>query len=71
MLHTIERAVQFYQYQPEIWKKLQYRGMNGDYSWTHSAGEYLKLYNRLFEKKEKKEDKPVETNPVIVEIKAD
>ena len=71
MLHTIERAIKFYQNQPEIWHELQYRGMSGDYSWTHSAGEYLKLYYRLFEKKEKKAEKKNESNPVIVEINVD
>ena len=74
MLHTIERAVDYYRNKPEIWRMLQERGMNGDYSWTHSAGEYLKLYERLFVEKDPKTDKQAEQeepNPVVVEIKAE
>jgi len=29
-----------------LWKKLQINGMNSDYSWEHSASEYVKLYDR-------------------------
>ena len=71
MLHTIERAIRYYKEEPETWHKLQKRGMEGDYSWTHSAGEYLKLYRRLFEeKKPEKEKEDEEPNPVVVEIEA-
>ena len=68
MLHTIERASDYFRNQPEIWKKLQERGMKGDYSWTHSAREYVKLYESLFEEKKQEmipEEKP---NPVVVDI---
>ncbi len=69
MLHTVERAVRYYHQEPEIWKKLQVRGMTGDYSWTHSAGEYLRLYEKLFEEKPPKETPPPEgPNPVVVDI---
>ncbi len=68
MLHTIERAVKYYTDHPEIWKKLQNRGMTGDYSWTHSAGEYVKLYYSLFEEKPQKEIQTEEKNPVVVDI---
>ena len=69
MLHTIERAVGYYQNHQDVWKKLQYRGMTGDYSWDHSAGEYLNLYRRLFEPAEEiPEDETEEPNPVVVEI---
>ncbi len=72
MLHTIERAIRFYKEKPEIWRTLQTRGMNGDYSWTHSAGEYLKLYQKLFEEKEPETAPETETpNPVVVEIQAE
>ena len=71
MLHTIERAVRYYTEEPAVWHKLQHRGMTGDYSWTHSAGEYLKLYRSLFEEKKPKEAKPEEPNPVVVEISPD
>ena len=70
MLHTIERAVEFYRNQPDIWQKLQNRGMNGDYSWTHSAGEYMKLYRALMEgkKSEPVPETSEEDNPVVVKI---
>jgi starch synthase len=29
-----------------LWKKLQTNGMNSDFSWEHSAAEYVKLYER-------------------------
>ena len=69
MLHTVERAVDFYRNQPDVWKKLQGRGMKGDYSWTHSAGEYMKLYQEILAGK--KEQKPVSEspeNPVVVDF---
>ena len=68
MLHTIERAVEYYKCHPEVWKKLQDRGMNGDYSWTHSAGEYLKLYQSMFEEKPIRSNDQMEVNPVVVDI---
>ncbi len=72
MLHTIERAVDYYKNKQDVWKLLQYRGMTGDYSWTHSAGEYLKLYRSLFEDKVYEEtDETDEINPVVVDIEAE
>ena len=69
MLHTIERAVSYYYDHPDVWKTLQNRGMNGDFSWKHSAGEYMSLYKTLFEgKKPRKEAAPEEPNPVVVDI---
>ncbi len=47
LLYTIRRAVDFYYNQPQVWEKLMRRGMKGDYSWSHSAEEYLKLYYSL------------------------
>jgi starch synthase len=69
MLHTIERAVDFYRNQPDIWVKLQNRGMEGDYSWTHSAGEYMKLYQAALEGKKETEPAPEpEENPVVMDV---
>ena len=70
MLHVIERSIGYYKNRKDIWKTLQLRGMNGDYSWTYSAGEYMKLYQSLFEKKEAPAPELSEekSNPVVVEI---
>ncbi len=75
MLHTIERAVDFYQHQPDVWHLLQERGMTGDYSWTHSASEYMKLYQSLVDGKpdpdSSAETAENEENPVVVQIDSD
>ncbi len=68
MLHTIERAVDYYQNHRDVWALLQKRGMTGDYSWTHSAQEYVKLYEELFREREKPEPQGEEENPVVVNI---
>jgi len=47
MLHTIQRAVRYYNEDKNLWAELRRRGMMGDYSWTHSAKEYLALYEKL------------------------
>ncbi len=46
MLHTIERAVSFYD-QKGVWNKIVNRVMNLDYSWHNSAKKYSKLYKKL------------------------
>ena len=51
---------------------LQDRGMKGDYSWNHSAREYLKLYEKLLKGEKKPPRTPsAEKNPVVVDIQAD
>lgn len=47
MLFTVRRAVDYYKNHKDIWQMLQNRGMSGDYSWGHSAGEYVKMYEKL------------------------
>ena len=47
MLHTITRAVDYYLNKKDTFNKLVVRGMSADYSWAHSAGEYLSLYASL------------------------
>ena len=68
MLHTIERAAEYYRNQPDVWKKLQERGMHGDYSWAHSAKEYVRLYESLFAEKVPETKTDPEPNPVVVDI---
>ena len=69
MLHVIERSVGYFKNRKDIWKTLQERGMKGDYSWTHSAEEYMKLYRSLFEAKSPvKEEKTDEVNPVVIDF---
>jgi len=47
MLHVIRRALSYFREDKDVIKLLQKRGMEGDYSWTHSADEYVKLYEKL------------------------
>ena len=47
MLSVIRRAMDYYKHQKEILHTLRVRGMEGDYSWTHSAKEYIQLYQKL------------------------
>ncbi len=47
MLSVIRRALDYYKHQKEILHTLRVRGMEGDYSWTHSAKEYIQLYQKL------------------------
>lgn len=47
MLNTICRAVKYYREEKPVWRILMKRGMEGDFSWTHSAKEYINLYNGL------------------------
>ena len=51
MLNVIRRALEYYREHKDVIKLLRTRGMQGDYSWTHSAGEYVKLYEKLTGKK--------------------
>lgn len=41
---AIGRAMQTRYHQPEVWSQMVVTGMNQDWSWTHSAKEYVKLY---------------------------
>jgi starch synthase len=49
LLQAITRAVQLYR-QPPQWHKLQVNAMKDDFSWTHSAREYVDLYGRAISK---------------------
>ncbi|HZQ05007.1 MAG TPA: alpha-glucan family phosphorylase [Anaerolineae bacterium] len=49
---AISHALEVYQ-QPEEWRGLQQRGMRADFSWTHSAQEYVEMYEFAREEKHK------------------
>ncbi|MBQ9942811.1 MAG: glycogen synthase GlgA [Clostridia bacterium] len=71
MLFTIRRALMFYNKNKEVWKMLQKRGMEGDYSWAHSAETYLSLYQDMLKKPEEKGEVKEEEKPeveVVVEV---
>ena len=68
MLHTIERATDFYHNQRDVWQKLQERGMHGDYSWNKSADEYVRLYEGLFTEAAPAEEEKTEPNPVVMDV---
>lgn len=42
--------------------------MKGDYSWSHSAKEYIKLYEALFHEREVQPAAEETVNPVVVDI---
>ncbi len=46
MLESLRAAVTLYRENPEAWRTLMRNGMAQDYSWTNSAREYVKVYER-------------------------
>lgn len=50
LLATVRRAIDSYHI-PHEWEMIQRNGMNRDFSWNHSAGEYMHLYSRAIEKR--------------------
>jgi starch synthase len=44
---AVYRALDCYRNQPGQWRQLLQTGMRQDWSWDHSAAEYLRLYERL------------------------
>ena len=43
---AVERAIEVYRDKPE-WRKLVLRAMSYDFSWRHSAEQYVKLYRKI------------------------
>ena len=41
---TLHWALDVYEQKPEVWRRMQKRGMSMDFSWHKSAGEYVELY---------------------------
>ncbi|HAX72630.1 MAG TPA: glycogen synthase [Firmicutes bacterium] len=50
MLYTIRRGISYY-HQKDIWHELQVKGMRGDYSWDHSAQQYVDVYRHILANK--------------------
>ena len=67
MLHTMERAVSFYD-KKGIWNKLVNRVMNLNYSWHNSAKKYSKLYNELTGGRAKKFIDKGKKSPVEIKV---
>ena len=47
MLFVIEKAVQMYKEQPELFKSIAKRAMTGEYGWDQSALKYVEMYENL------------------------
>ena len=47
MLFVIRQAVGLYRDSPDRFRRLQLRAMAGDFSWSRSAGEYLRIYSSV------------------------
>lgn len=45
LLDALNRALSLYR-RPDVWRAMQLAGMQRDYSWDHSAREYVKVYDR-------------------------
>jgi starch synthase len=46
LLQSVQRAINDFHNKP-VWRKIQINGMTKDYSWKHSAEEYVKLYEKI------------------------
>jgi starch synthase len=57
-LDTLRAALAAYP-NKKIWTRLQKNGMRVDFSWDRSAGEYVKMYERLRPQKSRKTPEPV------------
>ena len=44
---TLRRACDVYEHRPEVWRRLMAIGMRQDWSWRHSAHEYIALYEKI------------------------
>ena len=50
MLHVLEYALDVYK-DKKVWSQLIKNAMNSDFSWEHSAKEYLRVYDSVLEEK--------------------
>jgi starch synthase len=64
LLASLEEALDAFQNQA-AWKKLMLNGMKKDFSWTASAREYVKVYERVVaQKPAASAEKPAELSRV-------
>jgi starch synthase len=49
LAEAIQRALVVYRHTPDLWRDMQIRGMQQDFSWDRSAAEYLELYKKLLD----------------------
>ena len=49
LLYVIQRAIKLFREDKQAWKRIQDNAMHSDFSWEHSAQEYLKIYRSLVE----------------------
>ncbi len=47
MMWVLREAIDLYYNDKKAWKKLMKAGMTADFTWSHSAGEYLEIYGWL------------------------
>jgi starch synthase len=47
LIRTVDQAISIWQHQPETWRSLIENGMEADFSWNETAGQYIELYRRL------------------------
>jgi starch synthase len=62
LFSTLLLALQVFR-DKEEWKKIMLRGMRQDFSWRHSAQEYVKLYERALALNQAVPPRPVDTFP--------
>ena len=47
MMWALSRAVDLYHTDTKVWRTIQKAGMTADFTWNHSAGEYLDIYRLI------------------------
>lgn len=50
VLGTLRWALETYRQRPEAFRRMQQRAMQTDFSWTKSAAEYVRVYERAFKR---------------------
>jgi starch synthase len=47
LAETLRRACDTYEKRPDVWRRLMATGMRQDWSWRHSAEQYVRLYEQI------------------------